>query len=640
MSDPSGTPSDSCSRTHPRLRDYGFVSDGHSAALISTCGSIDWCCMPRIDSASCFGRLLGWTTGGFCRVEPDGAYRVERRYREGTLILETTFHTADGVLRLVDCLAMREGGRRDPYRQIVRLVEVLQGKVAATVEIVPRFDYGAIAPWIEKVGDGVFHAIGGSDGLLVSSDLPLRARDRHALGCRLVLAAGERRHLSLIHASPPDLEDGRVLVPGAEDAFRRVEATERWWGRWIAQFEPAGFDDAMSRRSAVALKGLIHAPTGAVAAAATTSLPETPGGSRNWDYRFSWVRDSVFTVRALLELGFEREADGFRRFVERSAAGNAGQVQVLYGVDGRRRLYEQVIPELDGFDGAAPVRTGNAAAGQLQLDVFGELLDLAYLWHRLGNSPDEEYREFLVQLVERTISLWRRPDRGLWEMRGAARHFVHSKVLCWAALDRGIRLAEELRHATGDLPRWRAERDAIRVAVETQGYDSDRGVFVQAFGSREMDASLLLLPVFRFLDFEDERMVRTTDAVREDLMENGLLRRYPNGDDELEGREGSFLACSFWLAECLARQGRIAEAREAYFRARGTRNDLGLFSEEFDPDGGLMLGNFPQGLTHLSQITAAVAIAEAEKRDQETSRHSCPSSSSRCCDRGPSDPAS
>jgi GH15 family glucan-1,4-alpha-glucosidase len=600
----------------PPLCDYAFLSDCHSSALVSRDGSIDWCCMPRIDSPSCFGRLLGWENGGYFRIAPRDEYRVERRYRGNSLILETTFRTDGGAVRVVDCLPMRVGGRHEPYRQILRVVEGLEGTVALRVDLVPRFDYGAISPWIRRLRPGRFHAVGGADGLLITSDLPLEARRRHDLGCECPVAAGERRYVSIIYGHPENLEDERVAAPKPEHIEERMKETERWWARWMKQAVADGFDPAQSRRSAVVLKGLTQAITGAIAAAATTSLPEAPGGSRNWDYRFTWVRDSVYAIRALLELGFTREADGFRRFVERTAAGNAREVQILYGVDGRRRLSEQAIEELSGYQGAAPVRVGNAAATQLQLDVLGELLDLAHRWHLLGNSPDEDYWEFIVSVLERTIELWRKPDQSLWEMRGKPRHFVHSKALCWAALDRGIRLAEELEKSAADLPRWRRERDAIRAEVESKGYDAERGVFTQSFGSKEMDAALLLLPVFGFVPFTDERMVRTVDAVRKELGENGLLRRYGADNDELDGREGTFIACTFWMAECLARQGRLDEAREAYAVACETRNDLGLFSEEYESSSKRMLGNFPQALTHLSQIAAAVAI-DAAKEDSE-----------------------
>lgn len=602
--------------TAPPLSDYAFLSDCHSSALVSRDGSIDWCCMPRIDSPSCFGRLLGWENAGCCRIAPGEDYHVERRYRGDSLILETTFKTAGGVARVIDCLPMREGGREAPYRQILRTVEGLEGTVPLRIDVVPRFDYGAISPWIREIHPGRFHAVGGADGLLITSDLPLEVMERHGLGCAPTVDAGERRYLSMLYVRPEKLEDDRVAAPSREEIGARFKETDRWWQRWAAQGVANGFDHAQSRRSAIVLKGLTQAPTGAFAAAATTSLPEAPGGMRNWDYRFTWVRDSVFTIRSLLELGFTKEADGFRRFVERTAAGSAREIQIMYGVDGRRRLREETIAELSGYRGAAPVRVGNAASTQLQLDVFGELLDLAYRWHLQGNSPDKDYWEFIVSTVERTIDLWREADRSLWEMRGDPRHFVHSKALCWVALDRAIRMAEELQQSEQDLPRWRRERDAIRSDVESKGYDPGRGVFTQAFASAEMDAALLLLPVFGFVSFTDERMVRTVDAIHQELSENGLVRRYAADNDGLGGREGTFIACTFWMAECLARQGRLDEAREAYARACETRNDLGLFSEEYETSSGQMLGNFPQALTHLSQISAAVAIDEAEKRTE------------------------
>jgi len=355
---------------------------------------------------------------------------------------------------------------------------------------------------------------------------------------------------------------------------------------------------------------LSNAPSGAIAAAATTSLPETPGGSRNWDYRYSWVRDSAFTVRALSELGYLREADGFRRFIERSCAGSAEELQILFGVGGERRLHEYEIEELEGYRQARPVRIGNAAETQLQLDVYGELLDLAWRWHERGHSPDDDYWEFLVELVDAACRQWRNPDRGIWEMRGKPRHFVLSKAMCWVAVDRGIRLAEDLNRQA-PLDSWRQNRDQIRAAIEAQGYDEKRGVFVQAFDSPAMDASLLLLPIFGFISAGDERMQRTIAEIRKELSEDGLLRRYRS--DDLDGEEGVFLACSFWLAECLANQGQVAEARQVFQAASATANDLGLFSEEFDPNRQEMLGNFPQGLTHLSLIAAAVALNRVDQ---------------------------
>jgi GH15 family glucan-1,4-alpha-glucosidase len=356
------------------------------------------------------------------------------------------------------------------------------------------------------------------------------------------------------------------------------------------------------------LKALSQARSGAIAAAATTSLPEAPGGSRNWDYRASWVRDSAFALRSLAELGYTAEADGFRRFIQRSAAGSAQELQIMYGLGGERRLVELTLDDLEGYGGARPVRIGNAAARQRQHDVYGELLDLAWAWHERGHSPNAGDWRFLTELVNAAAERWRTPDRGIWELRGRPRHLVHSKVMCWVALDRGLRLAADLGFGA-PVARWTAARAAVRAAVERHGYDPGRGVFTQAFDRPELDAALLLLPSVGFVAWDDPRMLRTVDAVRRELEINGLLLRY-RAPDGLDGAEAAFVACTFWLAECLAWQGRTAEAHAAFARASATANDLGLFAEEFDPATGTLLGNFPQALTHLSHIAAAVALEE------------------------------
>ncbi|MGE5297391.1 MAG: glycoside hydrolase family 15 protein [Solirubrobacterales bacterium] len=594
---------------YPPIADYGYIGDCHSGALISKAGSIDWCCLPRVDSQSCFGRILDWQQGGYCQIAPAVSYRTSRRYLDNTLVLETTFHTGTGAARLLDCFTMRQGGVRTPYRQILRSIEGIDGEVPISVEVVPRFDYGSIKPWIRRIDDYQHTALGGSDGLLISGDIPLAMKHRHDLTGDYTIREGQRLHLSILWRRPENLEDRRENPPTHEELDRRFQETVDWWHTWASHCTYQGpYADAVLR-SAMVLKALVNGPTGAIAAAPTTSLPESPGGVRNWDYRFSWVRDSSFTVHSLADLGFVREADGFRRFVERSTAGEADQLQILYGVGGERRLSEQVIENLEGYRGARPVRIGNAAEHQVQLDVFGETLDLAWRWQSRGHSPDNEYWEFLVALVNRTCELWRRPDRGIWEMRGEPRHFVQSKVMCWAAVDRGIRLARDLgRHAPLDV--WEKTRSEIRAVIEEQGYDSRRGVFVQAFDHPAADASLLLVPMVDFVAYDDERMIRTTDAIRESLDEGGFLRRYPVGDDELPGVEGVFLPGSFWLVNCLARQRRLKEARAAFERTLSAANDLSLFSEEYDPANGQMLGNFPQALTHLSLITAAKALAD------------------------------
>ena len=596
---------------YPDIADYAFVSDCESAALVSSAGSIDWCCMPRVDHGSCFGRLLDWDKGGHCSISPAGDDgESSRRYVEGTLVVETTLHSGGGEARVLDCLTVESGDPPTPHHELLRVVEGVRGQVDVAVEVVPRFDYGEVRPWRRYHGMGVWSAIGGDDGLVVTCDRELEPEGRHDLRATLPVRAGERFHLAIRFVAPhlvPVESERPVDVDGLDAALERTIA---WWQDWASRRRlPHGDDDAVVL-SALVLKGLANSATGAIAAAPTTSLPESPGGSLNWDYRFSWIRDSAFSVRALADIGFADEADAFRRFIERSAAGSGSRLQIMYGVGGERRLDERELPELEGYRRSAPVRIGNAAAGQLQLDVYGELAELSWRWHERGRSPDDDYWRFILDLVGFAAENWGKPDLGLWEVRGRPKHFVHSKVMCWAALDRGVRLAEaSLRQAP--LERWKREREAVRKAVEKQGYDERRGVFVQAFDTRRLDAALLLLPAFGFVDWDDERMVRTVDAIREELDCDGLLVRYrrPRGDEQ---REGAFLACSFWLAECLAHQGRLSDAREVFDRAVSTANDLGLFAEEYDPERRQMLGNFPQGLTHLAHITAASALREVE----------------------------
>jgi pentatricopeptide repeat protein len=563
--------------------------------------------MPRFDAGSCFGRLLDWDRGGFCSITPVASDSTStRRYIGDTLVLETTFRTGGGEARLLDCFTMRRGGSRNPYRQLLRVVEGMRGRLDLRLDVCPRFDYAEVRPWIRQLGVRLFSAIGGNDGLLVFSDADIAAGSDHDLEATFSVRPGERVRLS-VRAMPPELiDDENPEPPEPEELDRRMHDTMKWWERWSGKGRLEGPFEEGAKRSAIVLKALTHAPTGAIVAAPTTSLPESPQGSRNWDYRFSWIRDSSFAVRSLAELGWDAEADGFRRFVERSSAGNAEDLQIMFGVGGERRLTELEVEGMEGYRGAKPVRTGNAAARQVQLDVYGELLDLAWRWHRRGHSPDDDYWRFLVELVDAAAERWTEPDRGIWEIRGTPRHFVHSKVMCWVALECGLQLAKESERR-GSLGRWRKARNEVRHAVETKGYDQRRGVFVQAFDGPGLDAALLRLPAVGFIEWEDERMIRTADAIRERLDDGGLLKRY-RGRDGLKGKEGAFLACSFWLAECYARQGRIEEAREVFDRTVSTGNDVGLFSEEFDVSSGEMLGNFPLGLTHLSHIAAAVAL--------------------------------
>lgn len=596
---------------YPPIGDYAFISDCHSVALVSKTASIDWCCMPRLDAGSTFGRILDWDRGGFCSIVPTSTYESSRSYVDDTLVLETTFRSRAGDARLFDCFAMRRGGRLEPRQQLLRVLEVTRGQMRFAVEVAPRFDYGEVRPWVRRHDQGLFTAIGGDDAIFVQCDHDLERRRDHDIGGFVTVDAGDRLRLAITSYRPEEIDIDVPKRDSAGEIDRRLKETIAWWRAWARSIAHTDDNDTAAvgaRRSAIVLKALTYAPTGAVAAAPTTSLPERIGGPRNWDYRFSWIRDSHFTVRSLTEIGAESEADGFRRFIERSAAGSAESLQIMYGVGGERRLTEIEL-DLDGYRGSRPVRIGNAASKQQQFDVYGELLDLAWQWHQRGESPDDDYWRFLSSLVDRAAEIWKQPDQGMWEMRGKPRHFVQSKAMCWVALERGLQIAaESVRRAP--TRRWRAARNELRATIERRGYNKRTGTFVQAFGSTDLDASLLLLPAFGFVDWDDERMVRTVDAIGERLMRNGMVRRYTTADG-VGGSEAPFVACTFWYAECLAHQGRLPAAREAFGRALAAGNDLGLFSEEFDPVTGRLLGNFPQGLTHLSHLTAAIAIAHA-----------------------------
>lgn len=596
---------------YPAVSNYGFLSDCHSAALVSKSGSIDWCCMPRIDSASCFGRILSWESGGYCQIAPKKKCRYSHRYIADTLVLQTIFRTSEGEARLLDCFTIRKGGEHHPHHQLLRSIEITAGQVEIGFAIEPVFDYGAVKAWIRPYKDNSYVAMGGSNSLLISGDVPLELKHRHSLETSTNMTKGERRRISICWHRPEDMEEELVEVPPVDEFDPRLEETIRWWKAWSAKSQISGPYAEHVKTSAIVLKGLSHAPTGAIAAAATTSLPESVGSSRNWDYRYSWIRDSSFSVRSLSEVGHFGEGQGFRRFIERSAAGSAEQLQVLFGVGGERRRPEVEIAEMKGYRGSKPVRVGNTAFSQFQLDAFGDIVDLAWMAFLRGESLEDHYWEFLAQIIAHVAETWQQPDNGIWEVRGRPRHFVHSKVMCWSSLDHGIEIAEG-QGLAAPLTKWKKTREEIRAAVETRGYDSKKGVFIQAFDHPTMDSALLLIPRTGFIDYTDERFVNTTDAIRNELSRGGLLLRYLPGDDGLEGEEGCFLACSFWLAACLARQNRFDEAHEVFTRVLSTGNDLRLFAEEYDVKNSEMLGNFPQGLTHLSLIEAAVALQSGE----------------------------
>lgn len=597
----------------PPIADYALIGDCHSAALVSRDGSIDWCCLPRFDSDSCFARLLDLQRGGHFAIAPLGPYRIWREYLGDSLVLATHFEGDSGSVRLIDFFAMRRGGREHPRRELVRIVEAVRGRARVRVRFSPRLDYGDVKPWIYRCAEAAHVAVGSNTALLLSGDIALRPDGRHDLGAEFELGEGERAHLAMQFLAPERLDEAPPRAHGRAEIDAHLAETLAWWRDWASKLAgPRARSGPSALRSAITLKALTFAPTGAIVASPTTSLPELAGGERNWDYRYSWIRDSVFTVRALASLGCVSEADGFRRFIQRSAAGNAADLQVVYAVDGKRRLTEVALGHLDGWRGSRPVRIGNAAHRQFQSDLYGLLLELAWRWSERGNVPTAEDWNFLHAIVECALARWSAPDHGIWEIRAAPRHFVHSKAMCWAALDRGLRLAQA-HGLPAPVERWAEAREAIRAAVLAEGVDRERGIFVGSFGGREVDAALLLLPEVGFVAYDDPLMRRTAAAIAGELDEGGLILRYRR-DDGLPGGEGVFLACSFWLVECLARQGHPAEARRRYERACACANDLGLFAEEFAPSRGEMLGNFPQGLTHLAHISAALALQWAEER--------------------------
>lgn len=595
---------------YPPIADYALISDCRSAALVSARGSIDWCCMPRFDSDSCFGRLLDWNHGGSYTIFPTaGQVDLTRRYLPETMVLETGFSTADGQARLYDFFMMDGDAGPRSQVELVRLIEGVAGGVELRVEIAPRFDFGEIVPRVRRKAPDVYTAIGSNMGLVIQSDVPLEVVRHQALAATFRVQAGQRITLAVRFEHPELIDAAPAPSPVPERrADAGFERTCRWWRDWARRIRLPYQLDEQSLRSAIVLKSLSFERTGAIVAAPTTSLPERMGGMRNWDYRFSWVRDSVFTVRALYQLGCDSEGDRFLQFVQRSSAGSAAELQIMYGVDGKRRLTEVEVEALEGYRGSRPVRIGNRASRQNQHDLYGEILELAWRWHAAGGDIELQYWDFLVDVANAACDHWQEKDYGIWEFRDGPRHHVHSKAMCWGALEYGIRLAQE-RSLAAPLQRWIDTRRAIREAIEREGYDAQRGVFVQSFGNACLDAALLRLPRIGFVAYDDPRMIRTTDAICAELDCGGLLLRY-DMPDGLPGQEGAFVPCTFWLVDCLARQGRRELAWRYYQRALRCANSLGLFSEEFDLSTGQMLGNFPQALTHVSQIMARLALAE------------------------------
>jgi GH15 family glucan-1,4-alpha-glucosidase len=590
-----------------RIEDYALIGDCHAAALVGRDGSIDWLCLPRFDSGACFAALLGGPEQGRWLLAPRGSEcSVRRAYRDETLILETEFETAEGAVRVIDWMPL-SNERWD----IVRIVEGLRGRVRMHMELIIRFDYGSIVPWVRRT-DGTLLATAGPDTLELHTRVPTHGEDMHTVA-EFEVCAGERVPFVLNYR--PSHEEMQAAI----DAEETLQDTERAWHAWSQRCDFRGRWRSEVLRSLITLKALTYMPTGGIVAAPTTSLPEMLGGVRNWDYRFCWLRDAAFTLNALLLSGYRDEAQAWREWLLRAVAGSPQDLQILYSVTGERRLDERELGWLPGFAGSVPVRIGNAAARQLQLDVYGEVMDTLHLARAAGLALEAHAWHIQRALLDFLEAHWQEADEGIWEVRGPRRHFTHSKLMAWVAFDRAVKDVEQFG-LDGPVEAWRRTRDAIHAQVCAAGFDAERNSFVQYYGAQELDASLLLMPLVGFLPTSDERVRGTIDAVQRELGFEGLILRYAtrSGVDSLPPGEGAFLPCTLWLADCLLLLGRREEAEAWFERVLALCNDVGLLAEEYDPRAGRMLGNFPQALSH----TALINTAQLLSMSQEQIEHS------------------
>jgi len=588
------------------IEDYGLIGDLQTVALVSRHGCIDWLCFPRFDSGACFAALLGDTENGLWSLAPAVEItHASRRYRDDTLILETELTCAEGTVRLIDFMPPR-GEAPD----VVRIVEGVEGTVPMRMELTIRFDYGSIVPWVRRRGEGLL-AVAGPDALFLATPVDLVGRNFHTIA-EFDVAPGDRVPFVLTwypsNHTPPE----RI------DAEQALADTEGYWHDWVKSCVHVGRFREPLVRSLITLKALTYAPTGGIVAAATTSLPEALGGVRNWDYRYCWLRDATLTLLALVRAGYEDEARAWRHWLLRAVAGRPHEVQIMYGIAGERRLPELELDWLPGYEGSVPVRVGNAASRQRQLDVYGEVLDALYHARLAGLERSQEAWAVMSALLEWLEEGWREPDEGIWEVRGPQRHFTHSKVMAWVAFDRAVRVIER-DEVEGPVERWRELRDEIHAQVCREGFDAELGAFTQSYGSDRLDASLLMIPLVGFLPADDERVTGTVAAIERELVEDGFVTRYraDEGNTEVDGLppgEGTFLPCSFWLAQVYALQGRLDEAEALFDRLLGLRNDLGLLSEEYDVKAGRLVGNFPQAFTHLALVDAALTLDEGRRR--------------------------
>lgn len=582
------------------IEDYALIGDCQTAALVAKNGSIDWLCFPRFDSGACFAALLGTPENGRWKISPTSDVRtVRRRYRGDTLVLETELECEDGVVTLIDFMPLRSGAA-----DLVRIVEGKSGRVRMRMDLVIRFDYGSIVPWLRHIDRGV-RAVAGPDTLYCRTGVELRGEDFHTVA-DFTVSAGERVAFDLTWCPT------RKPEPEEKDPEQSLRETEEWWQEWAGRCTyEGGWRDAVMR-SLITLKALTYAPTGGLVAAATTSLPEQLGGPRNWDYRYCWVRDATFTLYALMVGGYSDEAREWREWLIHAVAGSPSEMHIMYGVAGERRLVELELDWLPGYEESSPVRIGNAAYSQHQLDVYGEIMDALHLARRIGVAPSEDAWRVQLELMRFLETDWHRPDEGIWEVRGPRRHFTHSKIMAWVAMDRGVKAVEEFG-LEGPVDKWRRLRDEIHDQVCREGFDPELNAFVQYYGAKQLDASLLMAPLVGFLPPTDPRMVGTVEAIQERLVRDGFVDRYPTLPevDGLPPGEGAFLICTFWLADNLALQGRYDEALEIFERVLDVRNDVGLLSEEYDPDAGRLVGNFPQAFSHLGLINTARNLTRA-----------------------------
>ncbi|HEV3166583.1 MAG TPA: glycoside hydrolase family 15 protein [Isosphaeraceae bacterium] len=581
-----------------RIEDYAMLGDFHSAALVGRNGSIDWMCVPRFDSNACFAALLGKPEHGRWLLAPKGKVtQTKRQYRGDTLILETEFNTDSGSVRLIDLMPLH-----DSVTGLVRVVEGLRGQVPMQMRINLRFDYGSIFPWVRRQENGDIWATAGPDTLRLSTQVPLRSEENEGR-TEFTISEGERVPFVLTWHLSHEPEPPRL------NAELALQETEAWWSAWSSQCTYQGpWRDALMR-ALIALKAMTYAPTGGIVAAVTTSLPEKIGGERNWDYRFCWLRDATFTLYSLMAAGFADEALAWREWLLRAVAGKASQIQVLYGVAGERRQTELNIDWLPGYEGSSPVRIGNAASTQLQLDVYGEVIDAMFQCRRLGLDPEDAAWNLERGLLDFLESNWKLPDKGIWEVRGPDRHFTHSKVMMWVAFDRAVKSVEQFG-LEGPVDQWRAVRDSIHAEICQKAFNSQKNAFMQYYGATSLDASLLLMPLVGFLPGDDPRVLGTVEAIGRELMRDGFVARYTTQEtvDGLPPGEGAFLACTFWYCDNLTLQGRRDEAKQLLERLLDLRNDVGLLSEEYDPYEKRMVGNFPQAFSLVSLVNTICNI--------------------------------